>query len=284
MPRPTAKRTTGRIQRRHRSIADRSDRRASLRDRLGWRLRWGRPIGLALSQRRLSMVSDRGDGVGNDLRISVSPSVHLHLMSTRSARLPTGQREAGPPLHRLRRIRTRADRSTAALESGSWPVNLSLVRRTFSRRSVSHHVEPRQGRVAAPSETGRADGGLLGWSRLRRSAVVRLGSRSDARPDGTAQPTPRSDRRGFGVVQHQYSVGKASTGVLRPAAAAHAPTVAPADLGYAEARPDSTMTAPPQSRPAAAGTGTVDIDRLTESVVAAIDRRLIAYRERMGGR
>jgi hypothetical protein len=155
-----------------------------------------------------------------------------------------------------------ASSPAAALDPASTPLAPAPTLRAFVRAAA-----PPQARVA--SVAARAERGSAARA-LPTALVLMRPLRAAAFADLTARLTHRGRREDLPVHPRTTALASSPMAVAAAAAAVRAaaaatPTVAPAP-----------WVAPPAPPPA------IDVTALTSQVMQQIDRRLIAYRERMG--
>ena len=176
-------------------------------------------------------------------------------------------------------------------------------------RTSTHPVVRHLERVVVPSGTVTADRATPGGGAApvalpgTRAPVLRHGPGRDERTGGAARRISAAPRAALALATPPRHLVTAQRGTTVPSAGAGAPTAPPAysparTPSYARptathrdaappvpggARPAGPDTAPGRPGPTAR-TAPVDVDDLTRRVVAAIDRRLVSHRERMGRR
>lgn len=225
-------------------------------------------------QRRLAGGSSLVQRIGSRMQISVNPRIGITLMASAAAPLPA--------------MRTLTQTSHVRHQHS----NTQLVHTTLVQ--PLRHVPGQQ--AAEPVREGSIDRVRTTETTFLRTlprfipAAVRQAMESDA---------PRIHRMSQGVLQ-QFPVVRAAKELpaqfrlrarreeLRPSEmpqivnVARAASAAPAAIPGAQLEQDSAMKAthpvlPPQPTPPP-----LNVEALTSQVIQQIDRRLIAYRERMG--
>lgn len=244
----------------------------------GWRPLRVAPVGLVLLQRARSFTRSV-QHAGKQVRIS--PHIHLRLaVSTAPARRPAARTAVFETPHRLARPRT------VGFPPGADGVRPAWIRHERPRAdrqvlAVGHRTPSR---IATRIGHKRFSVGLVGVERFLR----RMTSRSE-RVDLVSTTGFASSSRAL----RSDSNGRPPNGAARPpvATALPVPRVVRSPVATADPQRESRTTRPhaevaidsPRVTQRTRDLGTeVDVESITDKVVNAIDRRMIAFQERMG--